>query len=213
MKLGLKGIIDNNLYIKASSLGFESFAFDLRPKSFNFTQEYKIVEILGEADHQHEFILLFENEKEFMLEELVKRVTDQTGLQVFPEITGGTSLDIMDKLEVPYIWHFNTEEKIASLSERKNLKRIVLNQNVLEEFQQRGELFGFLQLMLSEEDYEIEIALDWEQSIFLSIVEQFSIDQLSFEINNKIEKSYRNIDYGLLEIHTKDIKNYIENNV
>ena len=199
MKIGIKGIIDLELMTKSLQNNVEFVAFDLRPKSFNFTQEYKIAEILEQNSNANleSVSLLFENEKTFMIQEICNRLSKD--FKITAEFTGKTDLKTVDDLVIDFFWHFDQDTKIKEVFEAKNLKRIVLTQEVLEQYQDNNELYGLINMF--QEQYEVEIQGDWDKSIIKSAYDLLNIRYLSFEINNKVERSYRNIDYGLLEAH------------
>ena len=59
MKLALKGILDLEVMQLASQLGMSEVSFDFRPRSFNFTQGYKVKELLNYGGQFDSLNLIF----------------------------------------------------------------------------------------------------------------------------------------------------------
>jgi hypothetical protein len=209
MKIGLKGITDAVTFNHANSFGIESFSFDLRPRSFNFIQEYMIVEILRLNPTSSRCSLLFADEKDFMVQELCTRVEEQTGLNCLPEFAGVESISDLEKLKRPYLWHYHTQGKIKDIYQADYLDSIILNQDILKTYDDAGELIGFFNLLNEKEGLKVEILVDWDSPIPMSLLEMFPIECLSFEVNNKVEISYRNIDFDMMKLHLKEVTSMI----
>lgn len=205
MKLALKGILDLEVMQLASQLGMSEVSFDFRPRSFNFTQGYRVKELLSYGG-QFDFLnLIFENEKDFVIEQILKDLNSAEH-SIMLEFSGGESLIWADKFETPYIWHYKADTSLSQIEESKFLKRIVFNQEVLDYYNQSGELFGFFQLFSDRENLELEILADWDNPLIISLIDSFNINYLSFEINTKVERSFRSVDHALVSTHIKQIQ-------
>ena len=178
----------------------------MRPRSFNFTPTYNIKSILNNS-YVDNYTLLFENEKDFVLTELLKEF-ELGHKKVRLEFTGTTQLNELDKFQLPYVWHYNPEIKISQIKQAKYLKRIVFSHVLLEHFNDNGELFGFLSLFVDlVEDAEFELFLDWDSSILESAFSYFHFDCISLEVNSKVDSSYQCIDEISFKSHIQRIKN------
>ncbi len=214
MEFILKGITNNQLLegLKLSSVS--QYTFDLRPKSFNFTQAYNIKNLITNNPQSTRYSLWFENEKDFIITELYNDIKSSLKEQdqLLLEFSGETSLADLEKFELPYIWHYHAGEKIKNISFCKNLKRIVFHHADLEEYHRGGELHGFFNLF---SDYTnkiyFEIQANWDSQIILSIFDFFTIPMLSFEINSQVELSYQNPDVELIKQHLLNLENLFEN--
>jgi hypothetical protein len=205
MEYSLKGITKLSNIEVTQALGLQSYAFDLRPRSFNFTPLYNIKQI-QQTSGQEVYTLLFENEKDLVLKELVKEFEFKENI-VYLEFTGVTELNELDSLGMPYAWHYNPEIKISEVKKAKFLKRVVFSHVLLEHFDDSGELFGFLSLFTDlVEGLEFELFLDWDSSILESAFSYFHFDRISFEINSKVESSYQCADEISLVSHIKRIQ-------
>ena len=205
MKLGLKGISNLEIFQFAQSLGFEEVSFDLRPKSFNFTQGYKIKEILEQVSGETKTFLQFEKEKEFVIQELMKDLSQVSPLSIGLEIEAPDDLQAINDLGFIFHLKYDQSQKLSELKACEQLKRLVFTQSFLDELNQNGELFGFFDLLRTETNFELEVLTDWDSSLTFSLLDTFKIDVLSWEINNKVEKSYRCVDFDLLEAHMRRI--------
>ncbi len=207
MKYALKGITQTSSLQFFTRKEFSQFSFDLRPKSFNFTQHYKIIEMIQNDQSLSEYSLLFENEKDFVVSELFKLIgANHFGAEILCEFCGRTDLDYLESLNIPYVWHFHDGEKIASLAKYERMKRIVFRSEDLKLLLEKGDLFAFLKLF----DYlrakvEIEIQMQWNAELFESLHDHFQIDYLSFEINQMVEKSYQQPNHEMIKEHLKQL--------
>lgn len=203
MKLGLKGITDSQVLQFAQTLGFEELSFDLRPRSFNFTQGYKIKEILEQTSTAAGIFLQFENEKSFMIAELMKDLVNSGHSSLGLEVEKVDNLTEINDLGFIFHLKYQPEYKLKDLKNCDQLKRLIFTQEFLEELNQNGELFGFFDILRTETDFELEVLTDWDNSLIFSLLETFQVDVLSWEINNKVEKSYRCLDFDLVESHIR----------
>jgi len=208
MSFYLKGITNSQTIIQTLSLGLTGYSFDLRPKSFNFVQAKKIKEML-KVDSNSQYTLIFENEKDFMVNELYKQITQDEMASVLIEFTGVTGLNDLDSIGKNFVWHYHHDEKFMMIERVEHLKRIVFNHKDLEFFQEKGELFGFLNLFqdLKKQGIEFEILLDWDTALIESMFDYFDFDAISLEINNKVEISYQIPDIPLITNHLLQLKN------
>lgn len=208
MKLILKGITKSETISELSTSQFNQFSFDMRPKSFNFTQGRNVASIIDKYRGLYNFSILFENEKSFMVKEILKPFTDRSN--VVAEFSGRTPLSELNDLEVPFFWHYHDEEKISNLKNMENLKRIIFHQSDLEYLNQRGELFGFFQLFSDFfEKIEFEIQLEWNSEIIVSLLDSFNLLILSFEINSSVEKAYQTPNTELINQYIKQTKVFL----
>lgn len=212
MKFLLKGLTKSSSIISTKPLNLRQYSFDLRPRSFNFVQARKIKEMITHNSDIHNFTLIFENEKDFVVVEVLKDLRSVLfdTQNVMPEFFGITPLEELEKFNEEYIWHYHDKEKIRDIAFAKNLKRIVFHHEDLAYLNSRGELHGFFNLFSDYfERIEIEIQLDWNAEIITSILEFFPISYISFEITNLVELSYQNPDTNLINNHILKVQKII----
>lgn len=205
MILGLKGITDIDVFRFATNLGFSQLSFDLRPRSFNFTQGYKIKEILEQVGDYYRICLQFDGEKKFVMQEITRDI-ESDSREIFLEIENPLDLKVCNELGYPFALKYKPDFKLSELKSCHNLERLIFTQDFIEELNQQGELYGFFDVLRSELPQKLEILTDWDSALISSLIETYEIDVLSWEINNKIEVSYRNIDFDLLESHMQKIE-------
>ena len=142
MNLTLKGITNSSQVQCASEAGVNGYTFDLRPKSFNFIQLHKIQSICTEK-FLTQINLLFDNEKDFVIKELARKL-NEVGVSTSLEFINVSDLVFLEKLGEEYSLYFNSSLSLKKIKECSNIKKIILEHQTLEEFHQKGELFGFL---------------------------------------------------------------------
>ena len=95
--------------------------------------------------------------------------------------------------------YFNSDLRLSKIKDYPGIKKIILEHKILEEYQQRGELFGFLNLLKEETgDLLFELKLDWNSVLIESMLDYFHFDTVSFEIDSSVEISYQQIDEQLV---------------
>lgn len=192
MNFLLKGITRPTTIAKTYHIPIDGYDFDLRPQSFNFTQIKNIKEIIS-LYPLNKYSLIFENEKPFMIDEIVKKIgSSEKDLGV--EICGNIDFEAVDELDLEYSWRFQEESKFSNIKRAKNLKKIILSHKSLEIYLESGELFGFLQLFNDPnfDNIDFELLLDWDTKLIESTLEQLEFSFISFDINSKVEHSYQN---------------------
>jgi hypothetical protein len=214
MKFILKGVCNSSTILQTQSSNLAQIGFDLRPKSFNFTQGYKIKEMIEGIPPNQSISLMYEDEKDFLVKEVSKdiRTSLVDGQELFLEFTGRTPLAELEKLNLDYIWHYQDQERIRNIADTNHLKRIVFRHSDLEYLNSRGELHGFFNLFSDYFDkIMIEIQVDWNSEIIYSIFEHFNIPIISVEITNLIEVGYQNPNCDLINTFIKSIETNINN--
>lgn len=215
MNFSLKGLAQSNILSSFESFTDLSIGFDFRPMSLNFTQQYKVEKLVETLPTNiKEVILLFKNEKDFMVKSIhssVLKHVNPTCENVLIELSGDTSLESIESYNIPYIWHYNQNQRIIDLEQFTNLRRIIFKHSFFEELNGRNELFGFLQLFKSLEGrVEFEILLDWDDSLIESALSYLTFSTFGFEMNHKVETSYQNLNCELIVQQLNSMNNLIK---
>ncbi len=216
MEFILKGLTSDTVITQVKAPELHQYSFDLRPKSFNFTQAYNIKKIIEEQATSHRYSLMFENEKDLIVTEMHKDISKslKDGDELLLEFSGTTGLDELEKFQLPYIWHYHEQEKIRNITSCNYLKRIVFHHQDLEVLNSNGELHGFFNLFSDySKDIYFEVQLEWDSNIILSLFDFFTIPILSFEISHMVEVSYQNPDTLLIQNHIQNIAKLFEQKV
>lgn len=211
MEVRVNGVYSSSIINHLSAIGISHFSFDLRPMSLNFTQSYKIKEILEQTTSSLKtFYIHFENEKEFMINELLSSIGESRGQSsMMLEFSGRDEIEYFESFDTPYLWHFNEDVNLEAIINSKYLKKISFDQIYIERLLQFGklyDLFGNILKLIGNKEIELEISANWDSAIMETIIDFYPITSLNFEINNKVEKSYRQIDLQLVAGHIEHTK-------
>lgn len=215
-RLKLNGHYDKATIKVAQSRGIKDFGFDFRPRSFNFLQNYKFVEILDEIYHpSHKYYLVFEKESDNVLNmfmEDVKKVfatrnaLDQFDQQVFLEFTDFREKSFYNSLPMGFYWRVENEQALQEVLRAENLRGLILSFDMLERLHKSGGLFKFIGTLgqgMRSHSEKIELGLDinWSADLFPSLFEFLQFDFYNLSINSQVESSYRNVDESKLIHH------------
>lgn len=209
MRIG--GVYHSSIIRHLSASGVNHFTFDLRPRSLNFTQIYKIKEMIEENNNSlNHFYIHFENEKDFMITGSLEDIENARGQSsIHLEFSGADELSFYEQFERPYVWHFNENISLDAISKTKYLKKISFDQLYIERLLQFGrlyELFGKIIESIGDKKIDFEINASWDSAVMETLIDFYPITTLCFEINNKVESSYRQIDLHLVQGHIEHTK-------
>jgi len=209
LKVKISGIYNTETIDYLQSRTVNSYVFDLRPRSFNFIQEYKLVEIISSKFYTNNYIFLrFENEKNFVIEKIINNFKFNN---VLLEFSGSEDLEFVEQFKKKFVYHFSDFDKLEKIILSKYLDSIELDYKELVYFYENNKLEKFVIeffKMINRRDKDlpkikINIKKDWEDEIYEGINQYFSFDHYTFTINNFVESSFRNIDL-------KKVGGYIE---
>ena len=211
MEVRVNGVYHSSIINHLSAIGTSHFSFDLRPMSLNFTQSYKIKEMMEHTSSSlKHFYLHFENEKEFMINEILSDISVARGQSsLMLEFSGKDQLDYYESFKTPYIWHYDEDVTLDAIPNTQYLKKISFDQLFIERLLQFGklyELFGNIIKLIGNKGVEIEISANWDSAMMETIIDFYPVTSLNFEINNKVERSYRQIDLQLVTGHIEHTK-------
>ncbi len=211
MYIGIKGLTKLDTLPALLESGLTSFSFDLRPRSLNFTQSQNIIEILSHLVAETiETNLIFENEKDFVVNNVLDSIGRASGVIPGLEFTGSSALSELDKLEKAFKWHYTEDEKLSSIESCKNLETIVFSQSLLSTYAERGELHGFFQLFADlDKDMKYELLLSWDGEIIESVFDFIDVSGVSVEIQPMVELSYQNVDLQKVTSYINYLKKVI----
>ena len=219
-RIKIDGTYNQYTITMLEEMKINDFSFDLRPKSFNFVQEYVLLDILKEIYRPwNRYYLHFENEKEYVIEKILYDVkasaaeTDGTTdliENILLEFSDGLPVQYYESFKTPYIFHLDERHRFEDFLASKYLRAVNLSYTYLHHLHQGGKLGefagSFLKLLKRLEQHQkIEVMLlrDWDEDIFPSLLHYFQFHVTSFPLNHKVELSYRNLDYELLKKYTK----------
>lgn len=227
--LYLKGITDEHGLKFANESKITTLGFDLRPTSFQFIQEYRLIELLSEYfNDQCTYVLHFDEEKEFVIErflsdikkDLEQALEREDILRFFQlEFSDRQRSTFYESFERPYFWHIRDDVVLADHLSNSHLQGLILSFAAVEKMQLTGQLDEFYQNVLLEmsrlapvDRPQIVIDCDWDSNLFPSLLETLTPHFLSLSLNEKVEKSYRLLDPLKLEQGLHFYNNFIQEN-
>ncbi len=234
-KIGLLGVYDQRFLQKLKNVELDILVFDCRPKSLQFVQGYKILEILNLTKKiGQRIILLFENEKPQVIHYLVNSIfqdahIDRREIEIWyignllpmlgDDVLEGCSLKIPFHFENPKDVTISLEQLQKIYGERwkgfffwndgdvfSGIQTTTLS-HMMQSFQKNGNL-GTLNSQLIY-DKEHSLVLFAASSFPHAMVNFFDIKEFIFGINQDVEVCYRNLDFDKLNESFYNLKKEI----
>ncbi len=210
-RIRLEGLYDLTTFQKSQELGLRDFSFDFRPRSFNFLQLHKFLEMMStEFNSLHRYTLHFEREADFVVKNAIKEIDQHLRPQPFYqgfahhfklEFSDLSTRETLDQFEAPFYWHYYPEASLKDFLNAQNLRGIVLNFDFLHQRHKEGTFGHFFNhfyqiapLEMKARGMELILRLDWNSDLFPSLFDFIDFDLISLCINPKVETHYRNVD-------------------
>jgi hypothetical protein len=204
----ISGIYDYRTIQHLNEHKINHFSFDLRPRSLNFIQEYRLLEIL-EKTQLGTVYLQFQNEKPYIVERIYNNCLKAFSGNVYVEYSGHIDNELVVGSKIPFLAHVENKE-LGKLYINDLCQGHVFSYEFLKDLQVRGEFLNWVtsyyQIFNAKSFNLLQILnLDWDSDVFPTLFEYFDFDLLSLPINNKIEVCYRNVDLNKVSTHLKTI--------
>ena len=202
-QLRITGIYDQRTIQLLNENKIYSLGLDLRPRSLNFVQSYRLVEMLSKQQ-LGEVYLHFENEKEFIIQDIIDKVRAVYGGKLILEFSDSLNKEFYDQFNLPYILKFDPYRGDLVNCCGENFSGFVFDYDHLETIHQRG-LFdkwvGEYYRSISFLDKQIKHTLNrgWKSDIFPSLYEFLDFDYVSLCISSEVEVCFRNVDLKLFK--------------
>ena len=194
----------------------KSFDFDFRPTSFNFLQQYKMLEILEASyDSKSQYFLHYRDEKDFVIKKMIDDLKEffsthfgSLGIinNFFLEFSDENEFSFYDQFDQNYYWHYNPKRTIKEVRDAKYLKGICLDHSFLEDLHNKGQLYQFVQNftqsflpMMFQKKMGLILRVDWDDNIIPSLLDYFDFEFVSLSLNSKVEICYRNVDLNRMK--------------
>jgi hypothetical protein len=203
------GIYNKDIIKYLEKSRINSLGFDFYPKSLNFIQGYKFIDMMNDLYLGNKSIFLkYSNEKDFVVESMLEEMQRSNlsmlfnANKVFLEFEDTISMpnDYYDKFNMPYFIHY--QEENLKVLESRNIKGIILENKYLNNLHNTNKLNDFLSNLIKKtftKKIDIILNVNWGESILSSVFSYLDIKYLCFFINNNVEKQYRLIDPVKLE--------------
>lgn len=223
MQLRITGVYDQRTLRSLDTLKINHVSFDMHPLSFSFLQGYKLLELLEKCYRfESSYYLQFKNEKaeviSYILSEIEKRFgikgSGRFPINIFLEFHGNEEIAFMESFNWKYLFYYNGEAPLPSLSESKLLSGMIIDYQMLKMMLDKGSLFEFIKelnrwmlTLVNRQDFKIFLHLDWDQTLDEQITALLSSSIISLPINRFVEIGYREVDLPKLEKSIEYYKN------
>jgi hypothetical protein len=206
----IDGIYDQKTIQTLIESKVQDLAFDFRPKSFNFLQQHKFLELLeNNFNEKTNYFLRYSYEKDFVVQKMLDDFHEKyTTENLYLEFSDFQASKYYDSFKTPFFWHYRSDVNPIEILKSEYIRGIVIPFNLIEEGHHQGNFFSFVQGLLQlvypfihEKKLEIHLGVDWDSDIFPTLFDTLDIDCVSLPINNKIEICYRNVDSQKMSDH------------
>ncbi|MBK26323.1 MAG: hypothetical protein CME70_20150 [Halobacteriovorax sp.] len=209
-RLRLEGIYCPETITHLEERRIQDLGFDFRPKSLNFLQHYKFLEIL-ESNYcaNKNYWLHFDNEHPDLIKKLIvdsKEVLAKHGATaecLSLEFSDSKDAAYYDQFDSKFAWNFTDMEALKKVIQAKNLSVLILPFTEIEHLQNTSKFHEFVASFhkttfesLHKNKIKLALKADWDSNLFPSLFEFIKFDFCSVPVNKKVEKSFRQIDYG-----------------
>lgn len=167
-----------------------------------------MLEILNQVQTHCIYDLHFQNEKDFVIQNIVEKIKSQQGdiwLQnhIGLEFSDNQSGEFYNSFGLPFVWHFQPQVDFSDILSQPNFQGFVLSFHYLEGLHSAGKLQQFIADFYKsiKHDKPIQFFLlgEWNSDFFPSLFDYFQFDLVDVSIDSKIETCYRNVDQNELE--------------
>lgn len=190
------------------SQGIFHYGFDLRPKSYNFIQEYVLVSLVEQLQ-MGSVTLVFENEKDFMIQRVISEVKKVFAGEIFLEFHGLENFDLFDSFNLPYF--FVTKNSLPQ-SFKRNQVGVVLHQDYFKDILE-GNLSLEAHFLEKIERQRCNLRFESALTFPESYTDFISWEMLDLEISQSLCSNYRILDDEKVKKLLVDMKSFIRKKV
>lgn len=213
--LRISGVYNSDIVRQLIEQNIREVGFDLRPRSFNFIQIHAIQSILSELPSSRlKIFLQFENDKDFVIKEIVQKVCATTGLvageNLWVEYSGSETPEFCNKVGIPYI-KLLIEKDFSPWLNSSKCHGLVINEQFMGRLGMHADALSFLGQLFDRvtSDFRIDLTLDWSSEISKSLLEFYPFEALNFHIDSKVETTYRSVNLQLVRGHVEHTKRFL----
>lgn len=212
-RLRLEGIYDPETISHINEKKINDLGFDFRPKSLNFLQHYKFLEILESSfSPNQKYWLHFDNEHVDIIKKLIADSSEVLGKKGYTkdnlllEFSDVKTAKEYDEFGLKFAWNYTDMKALEEVIQSENLEYLIINYETIENFYNTNRFHEFVaqfhkKTFKTLHNNKIKLALkaDWDSDIFSSLFEFIKFDFCSLPVNNKVESSFRNVDYAAID--------------
>jgi hypothetical protein len=210
----LNGVYDLRTLKFLKNEGFKSFGFEFNPRSFNFIQEYKFLELYKNVLDEFDTVFLhFISSDDLMISKLILDMKIIRPMENVFFVFDNITLQIAD-YEIYFIAIYN-HNLTRSLLDSNYFKGLILDHSIIEDTYNQAVLQNFCSnLMLRfpiifNDDFKLILNLQWTDNIISSMFDFLEINAIQFNLNSDVEICYRNVDFTKLKSEFSLKKKYL----
>lgn len=153
--------------------------------------------------------LQFVNEKELIINEIVKEIPQELRTRSFLDLAGECEYE---NLPLPFYWNFSLDYNWKEVLRNPSLKGIVFPYELLSRLNDQNIFLDFLKEFYeqlnsaSRSDIDLILSMDWDSDVFPSLLDMMTFNALSLPVNSKIELAYRQLDSSKFQNSFHDFK-------
>lgn len=207
--VNVSGIYNLEILNTVIQSGVDELTFDLRPSSFNFVQEYVLLELLEHISLRNKKINLhFEGEADFVIEKIVKdtRQVMATLGELNLIFSDKNSFDYYEQFNIPYSIVVKDDQLDPKINESKLFREMILPNETIG-------LFGIAKMMKMigafknfDPERKIVLEVDYNHEKIIGTSEGLPADKYIFTIGSALEIGYRQVDSNRIKSHLSSIK-------
>ncbi|MEC7274832.1 MAG: hypothetical protein VXV96_00800 [Bdellovibrionota bacterium] len=207
LKLALSGIYDQRTVSFLAEKNIDFLCFDLRPRSLNFIQEYRLLE-MAQAMVGGVLVLQFSQEKDFIIHRLIKSVREVFSGEILLYFCADEADEFCNSFGVGYLKKISGNGPMPL--PQSYLKGVVFSHHYLDYLGDNGVLQQFAARYyqtFSQQSIDLYQILegDWDSNYRPSLCDLFDLDYLMLPINQKVEVCFRNVDLNGLEASLRSV--------
>lgn len=209
-RLRLEGIYSPETISHVEEKKIKDLGFDFRPRSMNFLQHYKFLEILENSfETDRTYWLHFDNEHPGLIKKLVQDSVDvlnkkgATSDPLLLEFSDNQNYKYYDQFKQGFAWNYVDMESLKEVIKSEHLKVLIFPFSEIEHLQNTNKFQEFVSTFhkttfetFHNNKIKLALKLDWDSDIFPSLFEYINFDFCSLPVNQKVESSFRNIDWS-----------------
>lgn len=207
-RVNVAGIYNLEILKSSISNGVKDFTFDLRPSSFNFIQEYVLLELLEYISLRDTSIYLhFEGEADFVIQKIVKDIRQVMASLGKLELifSDSNSVDYYEQFQTPFHLVQKTDSLDPKLVESKLLAGLILPADMIESIglQKCLKMVGAVKNI--DPDRMISTEVRYDKDRIVETHKHIPNDQLFFTIGSNLETAYRQVDTIRIKKHLSSL--------
>lgn len=211
-KIRVDGIYDKRTLNFLEEKGLFQVSFDTRPKSLNYIQEYRLIELLRDCNSES-ITLIIDSFSKDMVSHCIREVSKVFRGSVSLEVRGLLPFNV-NELETPFTVDYELFNERNDLFEGNYFKGYSIDYLYLDHLYHNGKFGEWVQRFFISNrnislNMEVNIRMDWDSDIFPSLSEYFDFATYSLPIGEKVETCYRNADLRKIEKNITFVQNHL----